>query len=189
MNSYGSGDAHPGPGTHSRFWPRRARFLAARARRRRDRQHCGGQRRRGIRLLHEHRPRPCSTPSISTIRRWPPVTRPCPCGTVPLKQFSGNTAMTSNTGSGNLVPPDPDERWTNVDRRLHSVELEVHGHRLALCRAAPRFGMHCSSAICGAFRGYGVNSNHITGDMTFENLHVEGFETGLMAPPLAPKCD
>jgi hypothetical protein len=106
-----------------------------------------------------------------------------PVGTVPLKRFTGNTAMTSKTGlelwfhqthmnDGQTLIDDFTAwnlRYTGIDLR-YSARITIRDAVLV--------------GDMGFFRGYGVNSNHITGDMTFENLHIEGFETGLVAPPL-----
>ena len=105
-----------------------------------------------------------------------------PVGAAPLKQFSGNTTLTSRTGlemwfHQTLMPDGQTfiDHFTSWNSRDGGIELHYVGQ--VTIRDAVLVGN------MNEFRGLGIFSNHITSDITFLNNRIEGFEKGIVTPP------
>ncbi|HMO85353.1 MAG TPA: G8 domain-containing protein, partial [Lacipirellulaceae bacterium] len=105
-----------------------------------------------------------------------------PVGTVPFKQISGNVAMTSGNGlevwfHQTMMPTGRTliDRFTAWNIRNEGISLHYVGP--TTIRNATLVGN------MNSFRGTGIAANHITHNILYENVHIEGFEKGIVAPP------
>ncbi len=117
-----------------------------------------------------------SNPSLAAGHKAIPV------GTVPLRRFEDNVAYSSQKGLDiwfhQLLMTDGEtliKDFTSWNTVLYGIDLS-YSARIKVV----------DSKLIGdlrSFSGYGVLSNRLTRDITFENLQVEGFWTGIYAPP------
>jgi DNA polymerase III psi subunit len=105
-----------------------------------------------------------------------------PVGAAPLRRFEDNVAYSSQKGldiwfhqlmmtDGETVIKD----FTSWNTTLYGIDLSYSGQIKIV-----------DSKLIGdlkSFSGYGVLSNRLTHDVTFENLQVEGFWNGVHIPP------
>jgi hypothetical protein len=103
-------------------------------------------------------------------------------GAVPLKLFSGNTAFTSKAGleiwmSQTRMTDGPSyiDDFTAWNVRMSGIDLRYVGQMTI------RNGLLLGDLQ--TFRGFGVGANQETGNIVMENLRIEGFEKGIIAPP------